>query len=140
MIGTLTPDEIDQLLRRQTVGRLAVTLNDRPYVVPIAYAYDGASVYAYSGPGRKVDVMREQPVVCFEVDEMRGPGEWRSVVAEGRFEEITGDPARREALTLLGIANGSLARVLEPASRAVIFRIRLTERSGRFERGDGVVG
>jgi uncharacterized protein len=136
MIGVLTPDEIDQMLHRHSVGRLAVAANDRPYVIPIAYAYDGSSVYAYSGPGRKIDVMREQPVVCFEVDEVQGPGEWRSVVAEGRFEEVTSEAARREALALLKITNGSAARALSPNGRGVIFRIRLTERSGRFEQRD----
>jgi hypothetical protein len=136
MIGVLSPDEIEAMLRRHTVGRLAVSVNDRPYVVPITYAYDGVSVYAFSGPGRKIDVMREQPLVCFELDEVAGSAEWRSVVAEGVYEELTTDPARREALALLGITNGVVARTLEAGGRNVIFRVRLTERAGRFERRD----
>lgn len=136
MIGVLSPDEIDALLRRHRVGRLAVAANDRPYVVPITYAYDGASIYAFSGPGRKIDVMREQPLVCFEVDEVTGPSEWRSVVAEGRYEELCDEPSRREALALLGITNGVVARTLAAGSRNVVFRVRLTECGGRFERRD----
>ena len=136
MIGVLSTDEIDQLLKRQSVGRLACTANDRPYVVPITYAYDGSSVYAYSGPGRKIEMMREQPLVCFEVDEVDGPSEWRSVVAEGTYEELTSERSRREALALLGITNGAVARALNQANRGVVFRIRLGDRSGRFEQRD----
>ncbi len=136
MIGVLSPDEIDALLRRNRVGRLGVAVNDRPYVVPITYAYDGSSIYAFSGPGRKIDVMREQPLVCFEVDEVLGPSEWRSVVAEGRYEELADEGARREALAMLGITNGAVARTLAAGSRNVVFRVRLTERGGRFERRD----
>jgi nitroimidazol reductase NimA-like FMN-containing flavoprotein (pyridoxamine 5'-phosphate oxidase superfamily) len=136
MIGVLATDEIDQILRRQTIGRIACSSNDHPYIVPITYAYDGQSVYAFSGPGRKIEIMREQPRVCFEVDEVDGPGEWRSVVAEGTYEELTSEKARREALFLLGIDNGPARRALAPNSRGVIFRIRLDTRSGRFEQHD----
>ena len=136
MIGLLTSDEIDAVLRRHRIGRLACTANDRPYVVPIAYAYDGAAIYAHSGPGRKIDVMREQPLVCFEVDEVDGPSEWRSVVAEGRYEELVDERARREALALLGAAGGAVGRGLQANGHGVVFRIRLEERSGRFERRD----
>ena len=136
MIGVLTPDEIDQLLHRQTVGRLGCTANDRLYVIPITYAYDGLSVYAYSGPGRKIEMMREQPLVCFEVDEVDSASEWRSVVAEGTYEELTTERSRREALSLLGIGDGAVSRALSPSDRGVVFRIRLTDRSGRFEQRD----
>lgn len=136
MIGVLTTDEIDQVLRRHRVGRIACSQHDRPYIVPITYAYDGAAVYSYSGLGRKIEVMREQPMVCFEVDEMDGPGAWRSVVAEGTYEELTGGTARRDALVLLGLKAMASASILQPNSRGVVFRILLTGRSGRFERWD----
>ena len=45
MIGTLSPEEIEALLRRHRVGRNGCSANDRPYVVPITYNYDGGYVY-----------------------------------------------------------------------------------------------
>lgn len=138
MIGVLGPDEIDALLHRHRVGRLACTANDRPYVVPITYAYDGGCIYAYSGPGRKIETMREQPLVCFEVDEVEGDSEWRSVVVEGRYEEVTDESGKRLALALLGEAEGrdGVGRGLLADGPGVVFKIRLEERSGRFERRD----
>ena len=137
MIGVMTNEEIDATLRRHRVGRIGCSANDRPYVVPITYAYDGEYVYGYSGLGRKIEVMREQPLVCFEVDELDGDVSWRSVIAEGLYEELTDGEEQRDALRRLLPENGQVvSRTLNGASRFVVFRLRLIERSGRFERRD----
>src|SRR5215216_4498843 len=100
-IRELPVEEIEALLRTAIVGRIAccghgATGDGRPYLVPLAYGYDGDAVYAHSGPGRKLDLMRAEPRVPFEVDEAIAPDRWRSVIAEGTFEEIN-DPRHRKA-------------------------------------------
>jgi uncharacterized protein len=137
MIGILGPDEIDAVLRRQRIGRLACSANDRPYVVPIAYAYDGCAIYGCSMPGRKVDVLREQPLACFEVEELIGPASWRCVLVEGVYEEVTDDDARRAALALLAPADGRAVAPSPSANgRLIVFRLRPLAATGRFERHD----
>lgn len=137
MIGTLSGEEIDRLLHTQRIGRLACSVDDQPYVVPITYGYDGRYVYAYSSAGRKIDVMRRQPNVCFQVDEITGPSSWRSVVATGEYEELTKDVDRRTALkALVPLGSEPVSRGLDGGSKVVVFRIRLTDRTGRFERRD----
>jgi nitroimidazol reductase NimA-like FMN-containing flavoprotein (pyridoxamine 5'-phosphate oxidase superfamily) len=137
MIGMLSKDEIDTVLRTHQVGRLACTVDDHPYIVPITYAYDGTFIYAYSGAGHKIDVMRRQPNVCFLVDEIAGPSTWKSVIAHGQYEEVVADRDRQAALSCL-TPNGSgpVSRGLNGGSRVVVFRIRPHEISGRFERQD----
>jgi nitroimidazol reductase NimA-like FMN-containing flavoprotein (pyridoxamine 5'-phosphate oxidase superfamily) len=80
-----------------------LTLDDRPYVVPTNYVYDGAAIYAASGRGQKIDAMRTRPRVCLEVDEVDGSAAWRSVIARGVYEELTDDSQRRAALSRLGL-------------------------------------
>ena len=136
-IRELPAEGIEALLRTAIVGRIACcghgrTGDGRPYLVPLAYGYDGESVYAHSGPGRKLDLMRSEPRVTFEVDEAEASDRWRSVIAEGTFEEIK-DPRQRDAaLEVIYGVNG----VPDLGSQAVVFRIRLTSRSGRFETPD----
>lgn len=136
-IRELPAEGIEALLRTAIVGRIACcghgrTGDGRPYLVPLAYGYDGESVYAHSGPGRKLDLMRSEPRVTFEVDEAEASDRWRSVIAEGTFEEIK-DPRQRDAaLAVIYGANG----VPDLGSQTVVFRIRLTSRSGRFETPD----
>lgn len=137
MIGTMTADEIEATLRRSRLGRIGCCANDRPYVVPITYAYDDGFVYAYSSLGRKIEIMREQPLICFEVEEIDGPSSWRCVIAEGEYEEICDESMRRDALARLGLKSDNLTpRTLDGSRGIVVFRLRLTEKSGRFERRD----
>ncbi len=137
MIGVLGEEEIEAVLRRNRIGRLGVSANDRPYVVPINYGYDGCYIFGFSGPGRKLDIMREQPLVSFLVDEIEGPTSWRCVVIEAVFEELTDEEDRRiaaQAITRNGPA--LVARGLDASSPLTFFRLRLLEKSGRFERSD----
>ena len=139
MIGLLSDEEIDALLRRHRVGRLACAANDRPYIVPINYCYDGTWIYAYSSSGRKISVMREQPLVCFEIDEIEGPSSWRSVIVEGTYEEIADEETKQEALRML-TRNGDspVFRAIADGfgDQVILFRLKVTDRSGRFERRD----
>ena len=136
-IHVLPVDGIEELLRTAIVGRIAccghgAAGDGRPYLVPLAYGYDGVSIYAHSGPGRKLDLMRAEPRVTFEVDEAQAPDRWRSVIAEGTFEEIT-DPDERSAALAVIYGPGA---VPDLGSQTTVFRIRLTSRSGRFETPD----
>ena len=137
IIRMLPSEEIEALLRTAIVGRIACCAHGaagdgRPYLVPLAYGYDGDAVYAHSGPGRKLDLMRAEPRVTFEVDEAIAPDRWRSVIAEGTFEEIDDPPRRDTALAVIYGADG----VPDLGSQSVVFRIRLTSRSGRYETPD----
>ena len=103
--------------------------------MPVTYAYDKSSVYVASGPGQKIDAMRARPDVCFQVDEVNASGIWRSVIADGAYEELTSASERCAALTRI---NRVLA-VQIPCAHAdqdavIVFRIRLFGSSGRFGR------
>ncbi|WP_367118911.1 pyridoxamine 5'-phosphate oxidase family protein [Mesorhizobium sp.] len=71
------------------VGRLACVRDGMPYVVPISFVYDDGHIYSFSLIGHKVWAMRGHPQVCFEVDEIRSPRSWWSVIAFGRYEELS---------------------------------------------------
>jgi nitroimidazol reductase NimA-like FMN-containing flavoprotein (pyridoxamine 5'-phosphate oxidase superfamily) len=139
VIRDLPPEAIEALLQTALVGRIACCAHGadgedggdaRPYVVPLAYGYDGEAVYAHSGPGRKIRLMRAQPLVCFEVDQAEAPDRWRSAIAEGVYEELTDPAARARALRVVYPLPAPLP-ALDPAT--IVYRIRLTGRSGRYE-------
>src|SRR3954452_17018581 len=137
-IHVLPAEEIEALLRTAIVGRIAccghgAAGDGRPYLVPLAYGYDGEAVYAHSGPGRKLDLMRAEPRVTFEVDAAEAPDRWRSVITEGTFEEIFEPVERQRAL---GIMYRQSAEIPALALDIVVYRIRITQRSGRFETPD----
>ena len=131
MIGPLHPDEVEAVLHRQHVRRLACLADGRPYVVPITYAYAGGDVYGHALPGRKLAALRADPYVCFEVDRHDDPTHWCSVVADGRYEEVTEPAERGAALRLLAATEPAVVSAADDAP-GVVFRLRLTAKTGRF--------
>lgn len=127
MIDELHPDEIEAVLHRHHVGRLACVVAGEPYVVPITYAYRDGFIYGQTMPGLKLEAMRAEPRVAFEVDERWEPTIWRSVVVRGLFEELVAEDERSVAETALGGAHPDTSRVLG----GVVFRIRPVEKTGR---------
>jgi nitroimidazol reductase NimA-like FMN-containing flavoprotein (pyridoxamine 5'-phosphate oxidase superfamily) len=145
MLGELTAEETEHLLLRGTLGRIGCTAEGRIYVVPINYAYDGESVIGHSADGLKIRTMRANPRVCFEVEDIADPGHWSCVVAQGVFEELSGADQERadtllrsrlgaEELSEAALRHPRVHGVAQPVSRTTRFRIRLTEKSGRFAR------
>ena len=142
--------ETDRLLRKEVFGRLACGENDTIYVVPISYVYDGEYIYCHTQEGLKVDIMRKQPKVCFEVDHLKDMANWQSAVVFGTFEELT-DPGLRS----LGLKKLHERILPMPSSETthlssdwpfppeefnritgVTFRIRAEKKTGRFERSE----
>ena len=138
-IYVLADAEIERLISTALVGRIACCAPEldgdvRPYVVPLAYGYDGESVYAFSGLGRKIRIMRSQPKVAFEVDEAVAEDRWSSVIADGEYQELTDDEGRRLAHRVIFGENSPFPDFTEDQ---IVYRLRLTRKSGRFELPDG---
>ena len=69
----MSHDSVEDLLDRAPVGRLGMSVDDQPLVVPLNYVYTDGKVYFHSASeGQKVDFLRKNPKVCFEVDEAMG--------------------------------------------------------------------
>ncbi len=89
----LSNDEARNLLLNQVFGRLACTDGHHPYIVPVTYAFDGNYLYGQTNEGTKLNLLRANPNVCFEVDQMTDLRNWKSVVVYGKFEELKGNEA-----------------------------------------------
>jgi hypothetical protein len=138
-IRELDADEARALLRRHRVGRLAYAWRDRVDIEPIHYVADVAgTIHARTSVGAKLLTLRHHPWVAFEVDEVRGLHEWRSVVAHGTVYELRADGTPHEraayerALALLRTADPAALTPEDPTPwRTVLFRIAVHELRGR---------
>ena len=92
LITKMRNRECRELLTRLGFGRLACVSNDRPYIVPIYFCYDADRLYCFSTVGQKIQWMRENPLVCVEVDEIAAHDNWVSVVALGHYLEFSNAP------------------------------------------------
>ena len=143
IVRDLSAAQCSALLAENRLARLACARDNVPYLVPIFYAYDESCAYAFTMPGRKLDMMRANPAVALLVEEHGEGRRWKSVIAEGRFEELPdriGHKHHRErAWSLLARhaawwEPGSLKPVTPPLSDHsphVFYRIHIDHMSGR---------
>lgn len=60
---------IHDILSKATVCRLGLCENNRPYVVPLCFGYKDNTLYFHcAGQGKKLDILRNNNNVCFEID------------------------------------------------------------------------
>jgi len=101
VLGELNDNQVEDVLKSQVIGRIGCHVEGITYVVPVTYVYDGIHIYAHSAKGMKIDMMRKNPEVCFEVDTMQNIANWQSVIAWGKFEEIIIKEERQQAMQKL---------------------------------------
>jgi nitroimidazol reductase NimA-like FMN-containing flavoprotein (pyridoxamine 5'-phosphate oxidase superfamily) len=154
MFGTLSNKEIEQVLHDQYLGRIGCHAENLTYVVPISYAYDGQSIYCHTQEGMKTKMMRKNPYVCFQVDSFEAMAAWKSVIAWGKFEELTKPAAREEALKILLNRNYPIISSQKmhlgedwpfwPDDLndigGIVFKIELDRKTGRYEINDYISG
>ena len=148
MLGELNEQEIEDLLKTQSIGRIGCSADGITYIVPLNYFYDGSCIYAHSGEGMKINMMRKNPEICFQTDIISNITEWESVVAWGKFEEITDISEMQNAMQKIinhlrplinseahpshGITERNSNIGLE--KELIIYKIMLTKKTGRYER------
>ena len=137
-LRALSLDECDDLLQRNQVGRLAFTFHDRVDIEPVHYVYADGWLHGRTSPGTKVATLLHHPWVAFEVDEVQGLFDWRSVVVHGVVDipDADGSPADKAAFTgTLALIRELVPEALEADDptplRQVLFRIHVDEVTGR---------
>lgn len=123
-LETLTPEQCRAKLRQGTVGRVSVTQDALPVIVPVNYVLDGNSVvFRTRDDGMLASACRDT-VIAFEIDELASDGSsgW-SVLVVGNAAILT-DSEHLRALSL-----GLSSAVADERDRFVRLRIGLL--SGR---------
>lgn len=107
-VEDMPPAEMHALLQRESFGHLGCAREDRPYVVPINYAYDGKDLYFFTTHGMKTRYIKANPQVCLQVEEIKDARHWRSVMVVGRATEITSPEESERAMKLITERNPEL--------------------------------
>lgn len=152
MFGQLTPEQIEEVLTKQIIGRIGCHADNVTYVVPTSYAYYNNTIYCHTYEGMKVRMMKQNPQVCFEVDVLENLSSWKSVIAWGEFEEIIKQDNRKAAVQIL--LNRTLPFLSSKTMQlgkdwpfkennpedidGILFKIELKNKTGRYESLDKI--
>jgi nitroimidazol reductase NimA-like FMN-containing flavoprotein (pyridoxamine 5'-phosphate oxidase superfamily) len=84
-------ERMEEILRRESIGHLAMAGGGELYLIPINYTYaTGGRILFHCAPkGRKLDMIRANPAVCFEVSSQEGePVEHGGRACDAPFESV----------------------------------------------------
>ena len=106
------PAELESVLSSASLCHLSVVDDGKPYIVPMNFGYADRALYFHSAPeGRKIDILRKNPEVCFNVISRYDlvPGEracswstqYSSVTGTGKAEIITDREEKEKGLAVL---------------------------------------
>ena len=148
MLGQLNETQINNLLISQSIGRLGCVNGKNPYIIPVTYAFDGKNIFGQMREGMKLDIMRKNPNICFQVDMINNMANWQSVILTGVFQELKGKEAikARDYLynTVMPLMTSATIHAHEHAVsgkiddsnriKPVMYKLKIKEKSGRFEK------
>ena len=143
-VEQLSSQETERFLKSRSSGVLAVSMGEIPYCVPMAYGYDGESLYfMVSNTGRLLDYMRAGANTgCFTVFEAGLESDsYISVILEGPVSKVAGHEIMHAASAIerqLRKPKGSLRGLAESSQgseRAGIYKLSIRSRSGRKKTG-----
>lgn len=140
VIHEMTEQECRAMLAGRNVARLACARTNQPYIVPLRVELEGESLYGFATLGQKIEWMRENPLVCVEIDELVSDWQWASVIVFGHYEELPHTPAYEGPRSVAERLFQQHPMWWEPASirlapdeqrTPIVFRIRIVRMTGR---------
>jgi len=136
---------LHEILSENVICRLAFADPDGPYLLPFNFGYRDGTIYIHSAPdGRKIELLRNDNRVCFEVEDAvqvipheRACGwatRYRSVVGYGTVEILTTGEGKREGLQAIMSQHGAPEMDgFEPGNvdRMVVLKLTITSMTGK---------
>ncbi len=140
--------EIESIIQRSEVCRLAFAVMNEPYIVTMNFGYSGEedrTLYFHcAGEGRKLEMIRKNNYVCFEMDTDHSmkPGKqacdfemkYSSVVGYGYISVVTDLEEKIEGLNrIMAHYDGTRSFTYKPdvIGRTTILKLEITEMTGK---------
>ena len=137
-------EEIESVIKKALVCRLGMADESGPYIVPLSFGYREGSLFFHSAKeGRKLDILRKNNKVCFEIDtdheivESEKACKWgmkyKSVIGFGNAFIIEDMESKKTALdVIMGHYSGRSFEFEEKEmNRFVIIKVEIESMTGK---------
>ena len=140
-LEVLAPAECVRLLAAERIGRIGITVNALPVIVPVRYVLDGDEILFRATRGGALDTGTRRTVIAFEADGIEpGVGAW-SVMATGMARHLAADDGRDRDLVagvvlgLRSVGRADAAADLRSAADRVAVRVGSAARAAALPDG-----
>lgn len=142
-------DEIIEVIKKCEVLHLGMVDQNKPYIVPLNFGYlvenGKLKFYLHSAKeGRKVDLMKRNPQVCFEMESLiklsksEIPCKWttyyESIMGEGKIHFINEPDMKQQAMACIMKCNGYEGKMefpLQMLERTQLFELEVEAMTGK---------
>jgi len=135
---------IEDIILRSTVCKLAMCDRHQPYIVPLCFGFKDNTLYFHSAPkGKKIDILKNNPNVCFEFDifteviksakACKCGMKYRSVIGYGKASFVTDENLKRQAFDIImkQYADGSFLYEEASLTSTVIIKVDIESMTGK---------
>jgi nitroimidazol reductase NimA-like FMN-containing flavoprotein (pyridoxamine 5'-phosphate oxidase superfamily) len=135
---------MESIILRSSVCRLAMSEENRPYIVPLCFGYKDDTLYFHSArEGRKLDILGKNNKVCFEFDidheivEADDACKWtmkyQSVIGVGKGSIIDDIESKRKALNIImqNYSRNSYEYPDKTVKKIVIIKVEIEHMTGK---------
>lgn len=136
--------EIESIICNSMVCRLGLVDDGSPYIIPLCFGYKDNCLYFHSAKeGRKIEILRRNNAVCFELDgnlELqvgKAACNWgmkyRSVIGYGRASFIEDPEEKRRALDVImaQYADGAFEYSEKAFGEALVIKVEIKSMTGK---------
>ena len=137
--------EIELIIKSGQVCRVAFSLNDKPYIVPLYYGFKDNILYFHSAKqGKKIEIINKNNQVCFEIDKNQNiintgvPCNWKnsysSIIGFGKAKLVENYNEKIEALNSIidHYSPGTIYKFpKENVDNTAIIKIEIVEITGK---------
>ena len=137
-------EAMETIIRGAKICRLGLCENEQPYIVPLCFGYEDKNLYFHCATeGKKLDILKSNNNVCFEMDIDPGLMEadeacnwgftYKSIIGFGRALIVNDVEMKCRALDLImkHYTQGSFTYSAESLDNIVIIRVEIEEMTGK---------
>jgi nitroimidazol reductase NimA-like FMN-containing flavoprotein (pyridoxamine 5'-phosphate oxidase superfamily) len=135
---------LEEILSKAMVCRLGLCEGNQPYVVPLCFGYEDNALYFHcASQGKKLDIIRRNNNVCFEVDidhqlikadqACNWGMKYKSVIGFGKAVFIKDIELKRKALDIImqQFSKDSFKISEEAVKNTTVVRIEIASMTGK---------
>jgi hypothetical protein len=136
--------ELESILNKASVCRIAMCLENIPYIVPMNFAYKNNFLYLHSFPsGKKIEMIKQNSIVCFEAEtkteivKSDSACSWGmkfiSIIGSGIAEIVDDEIQKRESLNIImeKYSGKSDWEFRDSMEKIAVIKIQVKEMSGK---------
>lgn len=141
---------IEAIIKKALICRIGLSDDEKPYIVPLSFGYKDKMLYFHSAAkGKKIDIMRKNPRVCFEIDinskiiKAEDACKWsmryQSVIGYGKAVLLQNADEKRKALKIIMSQYSDRPHhfIEKKVQKAAVIKVAIEDMTGR-QSGSGL--